>query len=128
MEKEPSYKQPWIDELTRLQKSESLGIVIGVEISKPKPWAKAEKIIKLHNKGIDVKTIAKETGVSVITVERSVKTKGIDQRTGPQCEKYIGQVFSVKEALKLMPIPCSQNCACSWRTILRTDIVQNKNG
>jgi len=125
---ESSYEQSWIDELVRLQKDENLGIVVGVEVSKPKPWSKAEKIIQLHNQGMDAKSIAKTIGASVPTVERNIITKGIDPRTGSQCEKHKGKVFSIKEALSEMPIPCNQNCVCSWRTILKSDIGIHKNG
>lgn len=115
------FKKRWIDELERLKESERRGIVVGVEISKPKPWPPAAEMVQLHESGVDVKTIAKKTGYSVPTVERNLKTRGEDPRTGPQCKKYSGKVFPVDEALKEMPLPCGPECVCGWRPILRSD-------
>ncbi|PCJ88586.1 MAG: hypothetical protein COA54_02390 [Thiotrichaceae bacterium] len=115
------YKQKWAEELVSYKDSEKLSVIVGVEISKGKPWPPALKIVELHNKGFDVKAIAKEVGYSTQTVERNIKTKGVDPRIGSQCVKYAGRVFSIDEALALMPLPCSETCVCYWRTVLRSD-------
>lgn len=115
------FKKRWIEELERLKENERRGIVVGIEISKPKPWPPVAEMLQLHEAGVDVKAIAKKTGYSVPTVERNLKSRGEDPRTGPQCEKYSGKVFSVEEALKAMPLPCGPKCICSWRPILRSD-------
>ncbi len=117
-----SYKQPWADELARLKQDENAGIIVGVEISKPKPWPPAEKILQLYNDGVDVKTISKEVGYSIPTVERNIKTQGVDPRVGEQCNKHTGKVYSLSEALSEMPIPCGPKCICFWRAVLKSDI------
>lgn len=115
------YRKKWIDELEKLKENDKQGVIIGVEVIKPKPWQPAARMIKLYSDGVDIKAIAKQTGYSVPTVERNLKTKGEDLRTGPRCEKYLGKVFSVNKALSLMPIPCGSNCVCSWRPIFHND-------
>lgn len=119
---EREFKKRWIDELERLKENEQRGIVVGVQVSKPKSWPPAAKMVQLHEAGIGIKAIAKKTGYSVPTVERNLKTRGEDPRAGPQCDKYSGRVFSVDEALKQMPLPCGPKCICSWRPILRSDV------
>jgi hypothetical protein len=118
--------QPSRDYLANAVKCELLGYsqsgVAKVEVSKPKPWPAAAKMVQLHDDGVDISAIAKITGYSVPTVERNLKTYGEDPRTGPQCDKYSGRVFSVEEALEEMPLPCDQKCICSWRPILQTDV------
>ncbi len=116
-----NYMNKWIDKLEGLKENEKQGIIIGVEVIKPKRWRPAAKMIELHSEGVEIKAIAIQTGYSVLTVKRNIKTKGEDLRTGPQCEKYSGKVFSVNEALSVMPIPCGSNCVCSWRPIFRND-------
>lgn len=95
--------------------------VTKVEVSRPRPWPPAARMVQLHADGVDIGTIAKTTGYSVPTVERNLKTRGEDPRTGPHCEKYAGRVFSIEEALEDMPLPCEQKCICSWRPVLRSD-------
>lgn len=110
-------KKYWIDALNRLKESEDRGTIIGVEICKPRPWPPALEIIKLREAGLGLDEIAKEVGYSVYTVERALKTRGEDLRTGPQCSRYAGRVFSVEEALKEMPIPCGPDCVCWWGAV-----------
>ena len=119
---EPEFKKRWIEELERLKENEQRGFVVGVEISKPKPWPPAAMMVQLHDEGVDIKAITKKTGYSVPTVERNLKTRGEDPRTGPQCDKYSGRTFSVDEALREMPLPCGPKCICSWRPIFRSDL------
>lgn len=118
---DPEFKKRWIEELERLKENERRGFVVGVKISKPKPWPPAAEMVQLYEAGMGTKTIAKKTGYSLPTVERNLKTRGEDPRTGPQCDKYSGKVFSVDEALKEMPLPCGPKCICDWRPILRSD-------
>ena len=115
------YKQRWVEKLARLRKGLELGVVVGVEISKPKPWPPAARILELHSEGLEVGSIAKKVGYSKYTVERAIKTRGEDPRTGEQCSRYAGRIFSVEEALKKMPLPCGPECVCDWRPILRSD-------
>ncbi len=115
-------KQYIIDELKRYKESDEYRFIVGVQISKAKPWPPAIEMLELHDKGLDVKAIAKKVGYSVKAVEHNLKTKGIDPRVGLQCDKYLERVFSIDEALALMPIPCSEKCICYWRTILKSDV------
>lgn len=109
-------------ELKRLQALEERGIVVGLEIVKPKPWPPAAMMLRLRREGVDVRETAKKTGYSVPTVERNLKTGGEHATVGPQCDRHAGKVFSAEQAMGLMPIPCSETCVCSWRPILRSDI------
>lgn len=95
--------------------------VTKVEVSRPRPWPPAARMVQLHADGVDICTIAKITGYSVPTVERNLKTRGEDPRSGSHCEKYAGRVFSLEEALEDMPLPCEQKCICSRRAVLRSD-------
>jgi hypothetical protein len=109
----------WLDALERHRESEKRGIISGVEISKPAPWKHASTIIELNEHGLELKEIAKKTGFSIPTVKRAIETKGEDIRTGPQCEKHAGRVFSVAEAIREMPLPCGENCVCMWVPVFK---------
>ena len=115
-------RQMVIDELTRYKNDNPYGFIVGVEVSKAKPWPPAAEMLKLRKDGFDVKAISEKVGYSIRTVERNLKTKGIDPRVGPQCDKHLGKVFSIDDALLLMPIPCQDHCACNWRTVLKSDL------
>ncbi len=105
-------------ELLRYKQS---GIAM-VKVSKPRPWAPAARMIQLHEDGVDIGAISRITGYSVPTVERNLRTRGEDPRTGPQCERYSEKVFSIEEALAEMPLPCGEKCVCSWYPILPSDL------
>ncbi len=90
-------------------------------------FSSTNKISQLHERGYNTDAIARSTGYSVVTVERNIRTRGEDPRTGPQCEQYFERVFSVDEALVEMPLPCADKCVCSWRPILPSDLRQKGN-
>lgn len=95
--------------------------VANVEVSSPGPWPPAARMIQLHAGGVEIDAIARLTGYSVPTVERNLVTREVDARMGSQCEKYAGITFSVERAMKEMPLPCAQNCVCTWSPIIRSD-------
>lgn len=117
-------KQRWVCELIGYLEDFDRGIIVGVEVVKPQPWAPAAFILELHEQGVDVETIMRKVCFSRYTVERAISTKGEDWRTGEQCMRYASRVFSIREALLKMPLPCGLQCACSWRAVLRSDAVQ----
>lgn len=95
-----------------------------VTVSKPKPWAPAAQMVQMHEQGHDTDAIARDTGYSVPTVEQNIRTRGEDPRTGPQCERYFDRIFSIENALREMPLPCGDNCVCSWQPVLPSDLRQ----
>lgn len=110
-----------INELQRISEDARKGFILGVRIAKPRPWEPAAQMLELQRQGKDIKTIASLTGYSIPTVKRNLETQGIDHRTGPQCNRHTGRTFTVDEALREMPIPCGESCACWWRPVLKSD-------
>ena len=110
-------------ELLRYKES---GIAL-VKVSKPKPWAPAAEMVRLHEDGLDVDAIARITGYSVPTVERNIRTRGEDRRAGPHCERYAKRIFFIQEALDEMPLPCGEECVCMWHPILPSDLEREGN-
>ncbi len=100
-----------------------MGTIVGVEISKPAPWPPAKEIIELKEKGLNFTEISKKTGYSIPTIKRAIETKGEDRRIGPQCMQLEGRVFSVKEALQEMPMPCGPDCVCMWKPVFNNDLI-----
>jgi len=111
--------QEWVDSINRWRVGFDGGYVLGLEISKPKPWPPAALILELHGQGLDVECISKRVGYSKISVERAIRTRGEDIRTGDQCGRYAGRLFSLDDALREMPLPCGPTCVCAWRPRFR---------
>lgn len=115
-------RQRWVNELIELLPSSESGIVVGVQVAKPRPWPPAAEMLKMQERGASVRSIARATGYSVITVRRNLATRGEDCRVGPQCDRHADRIFSIREALDEMPLPCGEDCICRWRPILRSDL------
>ena len=104
--------------LERLKDAESRGIVLGVRVRKPSAWKEAAPMLELSEQGYQVSEIALRTGQSVMTVSRTLQTRGEHPRCGPQCDELGTRVFTVDQALREMPIPCGAKCACWWRSVV----------
>lgn len=113
--------QIWANELSEYLEGVEAGFIVGLEIATPPPWPPAAIIISLSDAGRDAKAIAAETGYSKPTVDRVLRTRGVDPRVGPQCDRYAGRVFRMQDAIAQMPLPCGPECVCHWRPIFRSD-------
>lgn len=109
------------ENLRALLPLEARGRVLGVELSKVRPWPEAALMLKLHEQGKTAAEIAKATGRHIKTVEHNLKTRGEHPQVGPHCDRLANRLLGVEQALLVGAKPCGDNCVCYWRPVFDTD-------
>ena len=108
------------EELDKYLMLEQQGIIISVRRLPPKPWPPALEMLALNAQGKNISEIAEATGFSKITVERNLRTGGIDRRVGPQCYLHLNKVFTVEAAKATGLLPCKPECICRWSQVTKS--------